>query len=109
MPEDISKPSHMEHLRWLRDDFSDEIPGRIVDGYDKDNKYKARKNWFQGVVAGVSGALDDGEIKTSEGKHAAERLIERFTLKEFRRGERTEEKDIKEANKLIDIVLQEKT
>jgi hypothetical protein len=108
MAEGISEYSPLEHLKMLRHDFSDEIPDRILHSTNKDNKYKVRRNWFQGVVADTENALSKGKIKTSEGKLAAEQLLERFTSEEFKQRELTEKRDIEEANKLIDIILQEK-
>ena len=92
----------------MRHDFSDEIPDKILHSTDKDNKYKVRRNWFAGVTADVEYAISEGEIRTSEGKLAAEQLLERFQSEEFKQRELTEKRDIEEVNKLIDIILQEK-
>lgn len=108
MSEEERKRSLLEHLVWLRNEFSDEIPDEIVHSTDKDNKYKVRRSWFTGVVAAAEEALRKGEIKTSEGKLAVEQLSERFTSEEFIQKAKTEKEDIEKANELIDIILEEK-
>ena len=105
MSEEISEVPPIEHLKWLRFDYSDEIPARIVLSDDSVNKFKARKNWFQGVVADVDRALTKGHITTQAGKVAAEQLLERFTSKEFVKQKLTTKSDIDEANRLIDVIL----
>jgi hypothetical protein len=42
---------YLAHLRLLRDDFSDEIPDKLLHSPMGQPKYKVRKSWFQGVIA----------------------------------------------------------
>jgi len=109
MSEGISKLPPLEQLKELRFNFSDEIPSRIVHSNDPDNKFKVRKNWFQGVVANVANALEDGQISTQEGKVAAEQLLKRFTAEEFVDQKLTTPVDINEANRLIDVILEKQS
>ena len=97
----------LEHLRGLRDDWSDEIPEEIIHSDAPDSKFKVRASWFVGVTADVFCALEEGEIKTPQGRAAAEQLITRFTSEEWANQDLTTAEDIQEANRLIDIILTE--
>ena len=95
----------LEHLRGLRTDWKDEIPGKVIHSDAVDNQYKVRRNWFTGVVADVENLLIDGEITTDEGKAAAGQLLDTFTSDEFANRELTTAQDIQTANRLIDVIL----
>ena len=97
------------HLRGLRYDWSDEIPEEIIHSdAPPDKRYsKARTSWFTSVTADVYYALEEGEIKTPQGKAVAEQLITRFTSEEWANQDLTTAEDIQEANRLIDIILTE--
>ena len=95
----------MEHLRELRGGWSDEIPQEVIHSNALDNRYKVRRNWFTGVVADVANLLDEGTLKSEGSKKAAEKLLKRFTSKEFTSRELTTAKDIQTANRLIDVIL----
>jgi len=107
MPEKTSDYTPLGHLRDLRYVSSDEIPHKIIHSIDENRNFKVRKSWFAGVVADVENAFRRGEIRTPERKLAAKQLMERFTSEEFTQQKLTEESDIVEANRLIDIILEE--
>ena len=95
----------LEHLRGLRHDWSNEIPDEIVHSDASNSRFKVRACWFIGVTADVINALEEGEIRSRQGKVAAEQLIARFTSEEWAAQELTRKVDIQEANRLIDIIL----
>jgi hypothetical protein len=39
-----------DRLTMLRDDWKNEIPEKIINSLDTDNRYKVRKAWFQGIM-----------------------------------------------------------
>ena len=106
--QDVRLLTPLEHLSTLRSTWSDEIPHEVIHS-DSGIKSKARKNWFIGVVADVANALGEGEIKTHDGKKAAKKLISRFTSRKFVRQPLTKRQDIELANKLIDIILSDRS
>lgn len=97
----------LEHLRDLRTNWKDEFPDHIVHSDEADREYKVRRSWFEGVISDVENLLTEEIITDSTKITAAERLLERFTSKEFIDQELTTAEDIATANRLIDIILGE--
>jgi len=91
----------LERLWWLRYQFSDEIPNKVLYG---DGKYKVRTNWWQGLVAELEIDLKKGAIPEHL-RYEVESFVEHYTSKEFHRQRRTKKKDIKRANELLDEIL----
>lgn len=93
----------LERLRWLRDDFSDEIPSEVMSGH---GNFKVRRNWWQGVVGylwlGVRDASFDSKFLPD-----VERFLSDYTSDEFHRKPLTTEADIARANELINRLLGE--
>lgn len=90
----------LEHLRYLREEFSDEIPEKIIHS----GPYKVRKNWWQGVTADLEAVIEDEDIKDSELLTEVQSFLINHLTDEF--NERlTTAQDIEEANVLIDKVL----
>jgi len=95
----------MQHLEFLRDEFSDEIPAEIIHSDALNNRFKVRVGWFQGVVATAWNLLSEGQISGNRQQAAAQRLVDKFTSQEFVDQDLTTRRDITVANRLIDIIL----
>jgi hypothetical protein len=108
-PEDI-KDQEQEHnilirLKGLRDDWSDEIPNKILHGDSEVDapKFKVRKNWWESLVGNLDLLIDlhqlplelEQEIELFDEKYAKE-IKERLATAE----------DIAEANALITKILE---
>ena len=106
MPEKTGEYSPLDHLKALRFDYEDEIPFKVIHSTDENRNFKARKSWFAGAVADVENAVRERLIKTDKGKRATKQFLERFTSEEFTKQRLTEESDIEEANRLIDIIIE---
>ncbi len=61
---------YLSHLKFLRDDFSDEIPEKILHSPEGQQPYKVRKSWFQGVIADAASVIHYG--------YATDRTKKRF-------------------------------
>lgn len=90
-----------EIFRWLRDDFSDEIPEKMLSG---EGDFKVRRNWWQGLISylylGIKKGIIDASLKSDVDQFTSE-----FTTDEFKRKPRTEKSDIDKANTLLDKIL----
>lgn len=101
---EIPKDS-MEHLRWLKDTFSDEIPKEIIHGgYRHGVEYKVQKNWWTGVIADLDMLLVEGRIP-SEYRQEVEAFIIEYTSEQYRAEYLYTATDIARANQLIDKVV----
>ena len=106
----------LEHLRWLRDEFSNEQPEEIItsashgvlDGQPP--RLKTRKGWFAGVVADLENAVCDGQI--AEGMiDEVNAFIGDYTGRLFdpeKPREKVLKDDIERADSLITKILDEK-
>ena len=91
----------LEHLIRLSENFSDEIPGKVLHGK---GDFKVRRNWWQGVVGGLDCLISQGQIPSAlEGE--VEDFLTHYTSEDFHRQPLTTEKDITRANNLIDKIL----
>ena len=92
----------VQKLVVLRDDSEDEIPETMI----YDGPYKIRKNWFHGVC-GILNNIRHAELLGSwENIGLIDGFIEKAESEEFKSRNTTQE-DIKEANALIDLVIDE--
>lgn len=66
----------MERFKWFRDEFSDEIPDKVLQGR---GAFKVRRNWWHGLVGNLDRGLKRGHIPE---KHRAETeaFIEHYYL-----------------------------
>lgn len=104
--ERVRKMSPREHLAWLRNEHTDEIPSEFVHG----GRYKVRGNWFQGVTADLSNLMHERLI-SDELKPKVLAFTDYYCSKEFSEqlnSSGTTADDIKRANELIDEVLSRK-
>ncbi len=101
------KYSPLEHLRFLRDNFSDRIPDRVIHSNDKDKRYKVRRNWWAGLLADLSNGLDEG-VFPGHLKGEVEQFMEEHYGDEFREKPLIEAADIKKANDLLDKIFGKK-
>ena len=98
----------IQKLEHLRDDFRDEIPSEVVHSSSPDNKFKARRGWFNLVAGHLSYSLEDGHIKDPALKEKVEGFLKWCLEGEFKEGgeERmTTQEDIEKANEVISSVL----
>ncbi len=105
--EDIRHLSVPDKLRYLRDNFSDEIPDQVIHSTSPNNAFKVRRNWFQGVVATLERALDEGLVSNPDMEWRVNVFIRDYTSQEFKDKPLTEASDIDEANRIINLVLGE--
>ncbi len=109
MEEERNERYCLERLRWLRDEFSDEIPEEILSGVSPQKNFKVRRNWWQGVVGTLANALERGKITNPEVQEEVKGFLEHYTSEKFHEQPLTTAEDIKRANEIIDLVLGEKT
>ena len=100
-----------EQLKVFRNEWSEEIPEEILnsaEGKDGDRRYKVRKGWFTNVGLALENLKDMGELTTEAQRDAVQEFIDNFSgAEEFKGKARVTAADIKKANELIDIILQE--
>lgn len=92
-----------ERYKWLRDQFSDEIPNEILDGRIGGN-FKVRRNWWQGLVQDLELGVMKGVI-SEELKPDVEQFIDYYTSDEFKHQLLTKKEDIQRANDLLEKIL----
>ncbi len=98
--------SPKEHLLWMRDAFSDDIPAEVIHSNSPNNKFKVRRNWFYGLVQNLElwvlgdRLVDDPGIDEEVGKFITHVRSDEFTKKPL-----TEAEDIEWANKVINMVV----
>jgi len=99
----------LEKLRRDRDHYIDEIPPEVVDSLSPSKNFKARKVWFQLVVVGLRGALQNGQITDLEVAEEAEKFIKHYTSEKFHHQALTTAEDIERGNRIINMALGEET
>jgi len=98
-----------EKLTELRDDFSDEIPEKIIHSdQTSDKKYKAVKYWWTALNSYLQTGIDFDVIQEPELKKDVDAFIKKYSSKEFNNQPRTTTDNINEANKTISNVLSSK-
>ena len=103
-----SKEYLIQKLKHFRDDFQDKIPPEVIHSSSPDNKFKARRGWFQMVAGHLSYSLEDGHIKDLALKEKVDGFLKWCVEGEFKKGggERlTSQEDIEKANEVINSVL----
>ena len=58
--EDMDGTEYLGHLKFLRDECSNEIPVVILHSNTDTGRHKVRNNWFQGVIADTECVILDG-------------------------------------------------
>ena len=92
-----------DHLIFLRDTFSDEVPSHIVHSNDADNRYKVRINWWQGLTANFENSLTDDTVDSSL-KPEIEAFVDNF-LSTYVPEQLITYEQIQSANALINKVV----
>lgn len=105
MPEK-EKFSPIDHLRKLRNDYSDEIPTDIIRGGvpHEQIKYKVRKNWWTSLVFGLERAHTKG-LLPPELETEVLAFIRYYGSKKFHKQPLTTALDIAAANELLNKIL----
>jgi hypothetical protein len=102
----LTKEAVIEFLQYGRDEFSEEIPTRILNSTD--GNYKVRGAWFVGIAACLSEAKADGILPVSL-KEDVDTFMSWFK-RDF--GKRTgspplsTKEDIEKGNEIINKVLE---
>jgi hypothetical protein len=94
----------VEHLRWLHEEFSDEIPKEILSGHSPNRAYKVRGNWWAGVIADLDEMRHEEQIPL-ELSEEIDAFIAHYTSDEFHYQPLTLKDDIDRANSLIGRLL----
>jgi len=97
-----------EHLRFLRDEFSDEIPVDVIHSNHPQNRFKVRRNWWAGLLADLEVGLAEGAFTDPD----VQEKIRAFTDFYFHRPNffdkpLTTPEDIAKANRIINVALGE--
>lgn len=104
-PEELSpRQKLLQELKRLRDEYSSEIPDRIISSED-DQGCKVRKAWFNYVTANFELAAMQGLI-SEELVQKTEQFADKYCNSDF--GERlTTKEDIEEADALLNETIEE--
>ena len=94
---------YLKHMKFLRDDFSNEIPEKILHSNMGQPKYKVRKNWFQGVIADADCVISDG-YATDHTKRLFEEFMSYYKNSDAM-NRLTKSEDIDKANKLLTSLI----
>ena len=100
----LSANMTLEHLRRLHDDFSDEIPDRVLHGR---GAFKVRRNWWQGVVGDLDRLRSQGQIP-QELQEEVDGFLDHYTSEEFHEQPLTTPEDISRVNGLISRIIPRK-
>lgn len=91
----------LEHLRRLHDDFSDEIPDKVLHGR---GDFKVRRNWWQGVVGDLDLLRSHGQIPP-ELQVEVDGFLEHYTSDEFHDQPLTTSVDLGVVNNLLSRII----
>jgi hypothetical protein len=91
----------LERFQWLKDQFSDEIPDKVLQGR---GNFKVRRNWWQGLVGDLERGLRNGVVP-EELRPDVEQFLDHYTSEEFHNQSLTTEADIQRANGLLSRIL----
>ncbi|MCB0169335.1 MAG: hypothetical protein KDJ97_02185 [Anaerolineae bacterium] len=95
----------LEHLRKITDNFSDEIPNKVLHGR---GNFKIRRNWWSGAITDIELALNRGEISTELVEETKE-FVNHYTSEDFHNQPLTTREDIQRVTRLIDRILNRST
>lgn len=102
---EIQEIDYFDVLRELRDDWSNNIPRRIVHSTDADNRYKIRIGWWTALILSLEGAIESGMVPDFNTRISVLKFTWKYEhLFQFRDPTR---KDIKEANELLNNLLRD--
>ena len=99
----------IDHLLFMRDTYSDEIPAKIPHSFDKDSNFKVKRGWFSGLNAHLENAIRSGILTTetvSEIKKYFDWHDTEFCNK-IDKDRRTTPDDISKGNEIIGMVLKD--
>lgn len=94
----------LQELLRLRDEYSGEIPDRIVSSTD-DQGYKVRKGWFSLVTGNLELGMEQGLV-SQKLVEKAEQFADKYCMGDFAARLTTKE-DIDEADALLNEVIEE--
>jgi hypothetical protein len=89
----------------FRDDYSNNIPKEIIHGYRNPGNHKVLTSFWTALIPHLEIALDENIIKGKRTRKKIRGFINKYTSKTFQERDRTSPKDIKRANKIINLVL----
>ena len=95
----------LSYLKWLRDGNSNEIPNEILSGHSEKKFFKVRRNWWNGLVGGLSSLLRKGLVKDEKTLGDIQNFLKKYNSDEFRFKPLTEAVDIAAANALLDEIV----
>lgn len=99
------KMNLINHLRFLNDSFSSEVPENILHSTSPNNRFKVRKNWFQGLIADFEHAIEYlNPQKDSDLKNEINNFLNDYAKPEFTNRLTTSE-DIRKADDLLNKVM----
>ena len=85
----------------LKDDYSEEIPIKIVHGKAK---FKVQKNWFNNITSMIQEARQEGIIKDQEVINHYN-TFERYMIESGLRGRNIKVEDIQKANEFLNYLI----
>jgi hypothetical protein len=96
-----------EKLTDLKVNYSDEIPEKIIHGFEKpeNNKYKVLRAWWTKMIPYLGLGISENVIQDSQLREKVKTFTEKYTSEDFHKQPRTTKKDIQKANQLITLVL----
>ena len=95
--------NYLEHLKFLKDGFSNEIPTKILHSNMGQSRYKVRTNWFQGVIANAECVISEGYV-SEKSKKLFEEFMEYYENSNAI-NRLTSRVDIEKANKLLESLI----
>lgn len=88
----------------INNEYKPEIPEKIISGISLDNKFRVRKNYFQGLIGYLQLLFDYIPDKNEELKKDIKKFISFFTSKEFHDRLTTKE-DLNKVNAICEKIF----
>ncbi len=101
-PKDIRQMSTTEFLQHVKEDFSDEIPSKIMRG---EGEFKVRKGWFFYVTSGLQEASAK-HLVPPELEEEVKAFVKHYTSDKFHTQALVTREDIDKGNKILDEFLE---
>lgn len=95
----------LKHLKYLRDNFSEDIPREILHSILKNPYYKVRKNWFVDVMADAENIIKE-EYASPQSKKLFLNFLKIYKSNDFKRRITTKE-DIKRGNEILNSLIKD--